>query len=234
MGGPGSGRRKALDSVAPSAPTVSVTTGAAKTKKRITVSQPSGTKLEVLTQTEKTTYEIKRDLYMKEFRFTSSSDLADLDRLLLQELLDFRWSTQLVSGEDYEGRALAPVIEEQLRRNKNDAAKIISQVKFDLGMNRAARDATMDSPSEYISTLLKRAKEFGVHRNNQVVEALRLIKDLETVVGTYDRSNETERRKIGFESDEDIVEYVRSEIIPRFNKVDEEWQKSTQKYWEGL
>lgn len=241
MGGPGSGRRPRVDVEAERAaakkPTTRVSTGTTARRARKVkhlVSQHTGGSFEVLTPEEKVFYEGQSAKYLEDFSFSASSDLADLDRLLFQELMDFRWSRQLASGQDYDRNALLPGMEEQLRRNKTEGAKLIGQIKSDLGMNQSSRDLAKESPAAYVQGLLRRAGEFGVHRNNQVIKALTLMNQLSSIVGTFDRSNELERSKTGFESEEDIVEWVRSEMLPEFRAVDDAWRKSTQKYWEGM
>ena len=59
------------------------------------------------------------------------------------------------------------------------------------------------------------------------------MNELSSIVGTYDRANETERRKVGFESELEIVAWVRDKMIPKFRKIDEEFRKTQQRYWVG-
>lgn len=225
-------------------PSVEQTTPAAATPPRrartrktppgpLTVTQPTGSTFEVPNAHEKSFYEAQMRKYLAEFKFTASADLADLDRLLFQELLDFRWTKQLGNGKDYDGQWLSAAIEDAYRRNKIAAATVISQIKTDLGMNRASRDAQLDSPADFIRQLLIRAKEHGVHRNNQVIAALRLFNHLKSIVGTFDRSNMLERDKVGIRSEEDIVAWIRDVAIPEFDAIDDAWRSSTQKYWDG-
>lgn len=197
------------------------------------VQQPSGGSFEVATADERKFYQDQQKKYLAENKFTAATDLADLDRLLFQELLDYRWTVQLGKGKSYDDYDLAPAIEEQYRRNKNDAAKVIAQIKNDLGMTRAVRDSQMDSPADFVKNLLIRAKEFGVHRNKQVIEALVLFNRLKSIVGTFDRSNAVERTKVGIETEADIVDWIRTEAIPQFDAIDDAWRSGTQKYWSG-
>lgn len=238
MGGPGSGRRKELDKAEPAALTKVATTPTRASRARkappIKVKTAAGATLEVLTQDEKKFYEGQVKIYREEFGFTSPSDMADLDLLISQELMNYRWTQQLVTGKDYASQPLSLVVADQYRRNQNDAARSISQMKTTMGMTRGARDADKGSVGEYISGLLRSAKAFGVHRQEQVILVLTLYNELSSIIGTFDRSNEVERQKVGIESAEDIVEWIRTEAIPRYLKLDRDWVDSTQKYFEGL
>lgn len=244
MGGPGSGRRPAIDKAhnkalaaadpALSPPQTAVVARAPRGTKYYVTQPTGGSRIQVLTKEEKAFYEGQSDLYMKEFAFTAASDKADLDRLLFQELLDYRWTVQLGKGADYDGIPLAPSVADAYRRNKNDSAKVIDTIKTSLGMTRAERDAKGESLNTYIATMLARAKEFGVVRNKQVIEALKLFNELKSIVGAFDRGNQLEREKMGFEAPEDIVEWVRTVAIPSYDEIDAKWRASTQRYWDQM
>lgn len=241
MGGPGSGRRPAIDkghkvAVDPTTlPPQTAVTATPRAKAKHYVTQPTGgSRVEVLTKDEKVFYEGQRELYMKEFSFTAASDKADLDRLLFQELLDYRWTVQLGKGADYDGIPLAPSLADAFRRNKNDSAKVIDTIKTSLGMTRAERDAKGESLNTYIAELRRRAGEFGVVRNKQVTEALILFNEAKSIIGSFDRANQLEREKMGFEAPEDIVEWFRTVAIPRYDEIDTKWRSGTQRYWDQM
>lgn len=238
MGGPGSGRRKVLDKIEPVAKTKVTTAAATRSRARkpapIKVKTASGLDLVVLTEAEKAFYRRQVETYLEEFGFTSPSDKADLDTLVSQELMNYRWTQALITGKDHAGEPIPLVLADQYRRNQNDAARSISQMKTSMGMTRAARDADKGSVQEYISGLLRSAKAFGTHRNEQVILVLTLFNELSSIVGTFDRSNQVERQKVGIETEEDIVEWVRSIAIPRYKELDQAWVDSTQKYFEDL
>lgn len=240
MGGPGSGRRSKLaeKDLEADLPAVTTTVETPPQKQRAPrkyeVVLSSGEKFSVLTKAEKDFYDRQRERYMAEFSFTASSDQADLDQLLFQELLDYRWTQWLARRMDYDNQVLGLVLEDQYRRNKNDAQRTIGAIKTRLGMTRASRQESTESVASYIENLRKRAKEFGVHRNNQVILVLTLFNRLSSIVGTFDRSNETERSKTGFETEEHIVDWIRETALPEYRELDKKWIHSSQKYWEGL
>jgi thymidylate synthase len=234
MGGPGSGRRKQAETIAKSMEQnmAQVTTGSPAPIELREVTQPTGSVLKVQGRDEEKFYNAQKRKYLAENKFDAITDLADLDALLMHELLDFRYSTQLASGKNYEGLFLNYAAEEQLRQNKLAEAKVIGEIKKNLALNRAARDASQGSTADYISDLLKRAKEFGINRDNQIVKAIVLAQELKSVVETFDRSNDTEKRVVGIESEADIVQWVREKFIPGFDAVDLAFREN-QKLWKG-
>lgn len=215
-----------------SAPGPVATVHSSTTIPLVKVTQPTGSTIEVQGPDEKKYYEGQKRKYLQENKFTAVTDLAELDKILFMELLDYRWTTWMARGKDYDGAWLSPAQEEQYRRNKNDAARITLDLKGKLGLTRDARTASEGSVPEYLEILRKRAKEFGVFRNNQIVKAIVLAKELKSIVLTYDRSNDVERRTVGIETEADIVQWVRETFIPQFESVDEQFRKE-QKLWVG-
>ncbi len=214
---------------------MTVTTGT-PTLVLVTVQTVTGEDLQVQGAPEASFYEQRRDKYLAENVFTETADLADLDRLLFLELMSYRWMLWLSSGYDYDGDPISGATEEQLRKNLKESAPSISMVKNDLGLTKSARDKDKaDSVGNYIMDLKRRAKQLGVHRQRQVDVAMTLFNEMRSIIGTFDRSNELERRKTGIESDEDIVDWIRSVAIPRFEAIDEHFRNSPdgQRYWVG-
>lgn len=197
------------------------------------VTQLNGQSLEVQGDVEKRYYVEQQKKYMDENVFTAASDLADLDRLLFLELLDFRWRMWLSSGKDYDGY-LAPSVEDQLRKNLKENAPLISQIKNDLGLTKSARDKeSADSVGAYLVELKKRAKEHGIRREKQLAKSISLTKELFSLLGTYDRSNALERSKIGLDLPEDILDWIRTSMKPQFDEVDEYFRTHQQRFWVG-
>lgn len=240
MGGPGSGRR-------PQAKTLETRIEAARQDAQgievkdlakpidvppRTVEQPTGSQITVQGDAEERFYNDQRGKYMAEFKFESSADLADLDALLMHELLDYRYTTQLASGKAYDGRVLVYGEEDQLRQNKLAEAKVIADLKRQLGIARASRDGSAGSVADYLKELQRRAGEFGAYRQEQVVMAISLAKELQSIVEAFDRSNDTEKRVVGIESEEDIVQWVREEFIPRMVEVEQKFI-AAQRQWVG-
>lgn len=199
------------------------------------VQTPSGQTIEVLCQAERFFYEGQSSRYQSENRFTNTSDLLDLDRLIFLELLIFRASSWLGKGQDYDGELLTDRAVAENRRALRENSVLISAVKADLGLTRAARDkADYASVGAYITSLKARAKEFGVHREKQLVKGITLCQQLFSIVGAFDRSDEIERHKIGFPTEADVLDWIREVMRPEFDAVDEHFVNRTQKYWNDL
>lgn len=197
----------------------------------IKVRTVSGFEIEVMGRPEAKYYRDQQVKYLAENKFTAVTDLADLDRLLFLELMIFRWTGWLASGKDYDGY-LAPSQEDQVRKNIKEVGPQISTIKQDLGLTKSQRDKeAFESVGQYLVDLKARAKEHGVRREKQLTTAICLVKELFSLIGTYDRSNELERSKIGLETPEDILDWIRNHMKPEFDAVDEYFQQNQQKFW---
>lgn len=109
----------------------------------------------------------------------------------------------------------------------------IDSIKKAMGLNKAARDAeaNTDSVADYIQNLKARAKAFGIHRETQLRKALELMNELHAIVGAFDRSDQEEREKIGFESEAEILEWIRNTMLPEYTAIDEHFRQHDQRYW---
>lgn len=197
----------------------------------IKVKTVSGFEIEVMGRTEAKYFRDQMAKYTAENAFTAVTDLADLDRLLFLELMIFRWTSWLSSGKDYDGYMNSSV-EDQVRKNIKEVGPQISSIKNDLGLTKSQRDKeAFESVGQYLVDLKARAKEHGVRREKQLTAAICLTKELFSLIGTYDRSNELERSKIGLESADDILDWVRFHMKPSFDEVDDYFRKNQQKAW---
>jgi hypothetical protein len=68
-----------------------------------TVRMVSGKLTTVQTAAEAEFYVESQAAYLSQTKFTENTDLKDLDRLLVLELMVFRWQQHLFSGQDYDG-----------------------------------------------------------------------------------------------------------------------------------
>ena len=196
------------------------------------VATPSGQYIEVLGDAERDFYEGQRKAYMAQNLFTNTSDLLDLDRLVFLELLIYRATSWIGRGQDYDGLRLSDSAETAQRRSLKETSTLISVIKNDLGLTKSQRDKdAYSSVGTYITQLKQRAKEFGVHREKQVATGITLCKQLFAIVGAYDRSDEVERKKIGFENADEILEWIRNVMVTEFDAIDTAFIAGTQKYW---
>ncbi len=206
-------------------------TNPAPTAAARTVSTVSGELLTLLTDSEVRWYNDTRHSYMEQLRFTETTDLRDLDRVLLMELLIFRWGNWLAAGEMYDGFEVPD--EDKLRLNVRHYSEQITRVKDSMGLSKKVRDdaANDGNFAAYLADLKSRARIFGMHRENQLQKALVLINELFAVLGTYDRSDDEERKKIGFETADDILEWIRVTMRPEYDALDQHFRDHEQRMW---
>ncbi len=190
----------------------------------------SGKITQVQTDQEAEYFDESRDAYLKQTKFTENTDLKDLDRLLVLELMTFRWTQHLAAGADYDGDM---VNERQLTADIKLYSDQINKIKESMGLSKKAREeAQADGNfSAWLTDLKSRARLFGIHRENQLTKALVLMKELFTIVNTYDRCDAEERRKTGFENETEILDWIRNVMQPEFNALDEYFREHSQRYW---
>lgn len=202
------------------------------TRSRYPVTTLTGQKLELLHPAEVELYNAARSKYMSDNVFTAESDKRSLDRLILFEIQVFRWQSHMASGRDYDNVDLEAADEVNLRRAIKDTEAMISQLQNDLGLTKVQRDkaGSADSVSDYLTNLKRRAKEHGIRRNKEIGKAIELSMELFSIVGTYKRSNEHERAKVGFENADEILDWITDVMRPQFDDIDAQYRKE-QKMW---
>jgi len=192
----------------------------------------NGETIQVLHVNEKRFYEKARDRYLSEYQFTMANDLRTLDRLLLLEVQMHRYQWYLAAGMDYDAVDLDSKEEAELRKSVKELTAQINETQASLGLTKAQRDKqTVDSVGGYLTQLRQAAKAHGVMREKQLGKALELTKELFALVGAYRRSNETERRKLGFDGPEDILDWVWDYMKPEFDAVDEHFRKHEARFY---
>jgi hypothetical protein len=210
-----------------SSPTVSTVI-----RKQWPVITVTGHELELQSEKEQKYYVEARDKYLAENVFTAAADLRGLERLLLLEIQMFRYQWQLAAGVDYNLDFLTVQQESALQKAVKETSPMISVLQNDLGLTKAQRDVdTQDSVQGYLNNLKVAAKAFGVMREKQLGKAIELTKELYSIAGAYKRSNEAERKKLGFESAEDIIDYVLEVHKPQFDEVDAYFRANEQRYF---
>lgn len=201
-------------------------------KGKFTVVALDNQKLDLQTKEEKAFYEKAQSKYISENVFNAASDERALDRLVLMETLMFRWQSQLASGVDYDGEDLNWSEQEALRKNIKEGAITISNAHQELGLSKVQREKDKaESPKAYLDNLLKRAKEFGVHREDSVDLIINLFMEYNAHVGAFTRANEYERKRLGFPDEASLITWWVEVGAPRFKDADDKWRASNQKYW---
>lgn len=197
----------------------------------VTVEGSSGTEYRVLTIEEAVWFENALEKYQEQYNFDNIADLQDLDRLLSMELLSYRYSAWLIRESDYFGNAYDDKV---IRDSKDKIDKNILSLKAHLGIGRKNRvESEQESTADYLTNLLQRAGEFGVHRDNQNAKILNLFMDLKTLIGLYDRSDDEERTHNHVHMT-DIMDWIRTVALPEFAKLDDHFRKNQKLWIKGL
>jgi hypothetical protein len=131
----------------------------------------SGETMRVQTAVEQRWFNDTKAKYLTETRFTDTTDMQDMDRLLCLELLMFRWNQHLASGYDYQG---ALVDDDLLRKQVKDQSETITRLKASLSLDKRSRDAALNEGNfnAWFTDVKRRAKLFGIHRETQLNKAL--------------------------------------------------------------
>lgn len=189
----------------------------------------SGAEFEVLHESEVEYWNAARQKYLDQFKFENISDLQDLDRVLVGEVLAFRWGSWLMAEADYDGRSIEEM-SDKMKKQKLDQEKETRILKEKMGLNRAHRqDSEQQNTAEYLQALLGRAKEFGVHRDEQIVKAIELLNEVFIQVGLYRRSDDEERAHLHV-FPEDIMNWIWEVAKPEYDSIDDAFRKN-QKLW---
>lgn len=194
----------------------------------VTVEGSSGTEFQVLSTEEAVWFEEALERYQDQYNFENIADLQDLDRLLAMELLSYRWANWMIRDSDYDGNAYD---EKAVSANKDKIEKSIVSLKAQMGIGRKNRvESEQQSTADYIQNLLQRAGEFGVHRDTQNAEILNWYMELRAKIGLMDRSDDEERTHNDVHPDQ-VLEWIRSEMIPAVDKIDDHFRENNQRYW---
>jgi hypothetical protein len=206
-----------------SAPSGTMTTNNPYGITLFTVISPAGSELHLQTQEEADWYESRRDRYQKDNMFPNISDLQDLDRLLMLEVLSYRWGLWMAQGFDY---LVARVDESGLKNNIKEYSVEIRLLKQSLGIDKSTRDKDKgESLSDYTEKLLERAKMFGYHRNDQYALAVTKMYELRSMVTTYDRCDDEERAILDL-SMESIFQWIRDNAIKDWDQTSAAFRKN--------
>lgn len=188
-----------------------------------TVRTPTGADLTVQTQEEADWYDDRRTRYMKDNQFPNVSDLQDLDRLLLMEMMIHRWSVWIAQGYDY---LLTRVEEGALKNNIKDYSQESRLLKSAMGIDKVTRNKDKsESLADYVANLLDRAKTFGYHRNAQYEMSVTKFYELRSMIMTFDRCDDDERAMLDL-SHESIFQWIRDNVIADFDALSNDFRKN--------
>lgn len=191
------------------------------------VKSAGGLVLSVVGQREKEWFETVLKKYQQEYLFENIADLQDLDRLMGLELLSYRYTIWLVMGHNYAGKT---IIDKDIRVGKEKWDTEIRLLKNHMGMDRKNRmQAESESTGDFLKNLLRRAHEFGIHRDHQIAKAMDLIYELSKLVGLHDRTDAEEQSSLGV-TEHQIIGWIREVVVPEFMEIDAAFRKN-QKLW---
>lgn len=174
-------------------------------------------------------FETRRDKYMKDNSFTNISDLQDLDRVLMTELLVWRWSIWLSQKLDYWGEAID---ENTLQKAVKDHSAELRQLKKSMGLDKESRDKKRGEGSvhHYLEQLRERASHFGYMRNDQSAKLQELGQQLIALVTLHENCTDQERIEQHVTQGE-LYTWIRDVFIKEFEEIDEKFRQTNQKYW---
>ena len=197
----------------------------------LTVNTLHGEVLTLLNQGEADFYRSAQTRYTEQNTFTVASDLREVDRLVFYETLLYRWQTQLASGRDQDGNLLTAIDEKDIHQKLKDTSALINQIQRNLRLTLDARSEDNESVGTYLNRLKVAARQHGIRREKQLGRALELTNELFALAGAYKRSNPTERRKLGLESADDVVNWVLDVMKPEYDEIDAYFREHQQRFW---
>lgn len=194
----------------------------------VPVALPSGARFYVH-EREHQYFKDRAHQYMEDNDFTNVSDKQDIDRLLVAELLVYRWGLWLMTQRDYWGDS---VDENWLQRAVKDHSAELRQLKKSMGLDRDTREKIRgeNSVENYITQLGVRAEAFGIMRSEQFAATIQIIMDLQALVTLYRNCNEKERVELQCDIS-DILRWLETDAFPRFDAIDEKFRTEQQKMW---
>jgi hypothetical protein len=188
----------------------------------------SGATFYVLTQDEADYLDERIKLYGEQNHFTNISDIQDIDKMVIFELLIHRWSLWLSKGVDYWNDTIS---QREVSERVNNTSRELRQIKAVLGIDKKTRDRTHgdDSIPAYLDALRMRAREFGIMRNAQFDHVITAFQRISAFLGYHDRCDDQERKEFNV-TVEDLIEVIRDEVAS-FEAIDAEFRQSNQKLW---
>lgn len=196
----------------------------------IGVIMPSGSWQPVMNYAEQRYLEDHVQLYAEHNQLSNISDLMELDRLLVMELVAHRVGVWVGAGRDYDGE---PVVAAKLQEQLGSLSTEVRLVKKNLGLDRPARERAKGEGSiaHYWEALQVRAKAFGVLRNQQSNKNIELGNELIMQVDLHDNcADDAEREKLHCTLPE-IFAWVRGVYKPEFQAIDAHFRANAQSTW---
>lgn len=194
----------------------------------IPVNLPSGAIHYVLTDEEERYLRDRITRYLSDNHFVNVSDVQDIDKMIVFELLIHRWSLWLSKGRNYYDEDINI---KQYSEMTHSYSTEVRQLKKALGVDKTTRDRTRgdDSLASLWSNLQRRAAEFGYKRNEEFVQTITSFQRLKAILTFHDNADEIERKENACEMT-DVIEILREEIR-KFDEIDEKFKFEKQTLW---
>lgn len=194
------------------------------------VQLPSGVPFPVLTGAEAAFLTDLVAKYLSQNAMQNVADLSDLDQVVRNEFFLHRIGIWLSLGVDYNR---VPIDEKTLRDQAQKISTENRQLKKALNLDRVAREKanSIDSVPVYLGNVLRRAKEFGVHREKMADIALEKSMELIGKVTLYfNCDDDAERLELKVTHDQ-ILEWIRDEFAGALIECDDYFRENEQKFW---
>jgi hypothetical protein len=194
----------------------------------IPVALPSGATYFVITDEEQRYLTERIQRYLSDNHFVNVSDVQDIDKMIVFELLIHRWTLWISRGRDYFDEDISV---KQYAEMVKEYSTEVRQLKKALGVDKSTRDRTRgdDSIASLWENLRRRAAEFGYKRNEEYVQAITSFQRLKAMVTFHDKCDDVERKENACEI-ADVMEVLRDEIR-KFDEIDERFKFEKQTLW---
>jgi hypothetical protein len=194
----------------------------------VAVKLPSGATSYVLTDSEREWLSDKIERYLEDNHFKNVSDMLDIDKLVMFELMVHRWSMWVSKGKDYYDEEISVSLYAGMVENYSKEVRLL---KKSLGVDKSTRDRVSgdDSVAARWANVLQRAKEFGYMRNRQALQAIESMHRIASLITVHRNMDENERKEFHFELS-DILEVIEEEVAV-YKEIDEDFRHNVQSYW---
>lgn len=163
--------------------------------------------------------------YNSQIHFENISDLQDLDRVIIYELLIWRWTGWMISGVNYVNDVVdEPTLHKQIKETGGE----LRQLKGALNMDKVSRDRQRgeDSVAAFLAGLSVRAEHFGYKRRMETGLIMETFMTLRAKITLHDNCTEHERREQHCTMD-DIINWLREEAFPIYDEIDRKFRQET-------
>lgn len=194
------------------------------------VQLPSGVMYAVPTQAEAEHLERKVEQYRDQYALDNVADLGEVDRCLTLELLSHRYQMWLGRRSDYGGKTID---ENALQQRCKEISNELRQIKKTLGIDKVSRERQTGKGSahERVTSILERARRFGLMRNEQSAKATELAMELISMMTARKNCKTEKHKRLLRVTDEDIFEWIDTIFTPEFMAIDEAYRAGDQKMW---